>query len=128
MSITGTVERGSIVYLNLNPKKGHEQGNARPAIVVSPGIIRSNPGSTNAWIVPITNQDRKNVMRVPVPSGIKVDGSLVGQTWTELGGYAIPNHLRSVDLDARNAVVIGQVPLDSDFFKRMITIARAILA
>ncbi|MDG0794078.1 type II toxin-antitoxin system PemK/MazF family toxin [Cohnella ginsengisoli] len=128
MTITGTVERGSIVYLNLNPTKGHEQGNAQPAIVVSPGIIQSNPGSTNAWIVPITNKDHNNVMRVPVPPGIPADGTLVGQAWTELGGFAIPNHMRSIDLNARDAVVIGQVPLDSDFFLRTITIARAILA
>ncbi len=128
MSITGTVERGSIVYLNLNPKRGHEQGNPRPAIVVSPGIIRSDPGSTNAWIVPITNGDHYNVMRVPVPAGIHVNGSLIGQAWTELEGFAIPNHLRSVDLNARDAVVIGQVPIESEFFLRTITIARAILA
>jgi Growth inhibitor len=128
MSIIGIVERGSIVYLNLNPSRGHEQGNARPAIVVSPGIIQSNPRATNAWIVPVTNSDRHNVFRVAVPAGIAVDGALVGQSWTSLEGWAIPNHLRSVDLFARDAVVIGQVPANSEFFLRVITIARSILA
>jgi mRNA interferase MazF len=129
MSITGAVKRGSIVYVNLNPRTGHEQGSLRPVLVVSDGFIHSNSGSTNAMVIPITTKDRFNVMKVSVPEGITVNGALVGKSdWTKLDGFAIPNHARSVDLDARNAVVIGEVDPTSDFYIRSVTIIRAILA
>ncbi|MBU8763797.1 type II toxin-antitoxin system PemK/MazF family toxin [Micrococcus luteus] len=129
MGVTGQVKRGSIVYLSLDPTRGHEQGSFRPLLVVSDGFIQSNPGSTNAFIVPITTKDRSNVMKVPVPADIEVDGALVGKPeWTELSGFSIPNHARSVDLSARNAVVIGEVDPQSDFYLRSVTIVRAILA
>jgi mRNA interferase MazF len=129
MSVTGAVKRGSIVYVDLNPRTGHEQSSLRPVLVVSDGFIQSNPGSTNAMVIPITTKGRLNVMKVPVPKGITVDGALVGKTdWTNLDGFAIPNHARSVDLDARNAVVIGEIDPTSEFYIRSVTIIRAILA
>lgn len=129
MSITGNVFRGSVIELNLNPAIGHEQAMIRPVIVISDGIIQSNPSSTNAFIVPITNRDKHNVFKISIPPGISVDGSLVGKpNWTTLGGFAIPNHARSVDLDARNAVVVGQIDPSSDFYQRVVTIVRAIIA
>jgi mRNA interferase MazF len=129
MSVTGAVKRGSIVYVDLNPRTGHEQGSLRPVLVVSDGLIQSNPGSTNAMVIPITTKDRLNVMKVPVPEGITIYGALVGKSdWTTLDGFAIPNHARSIDLDARNAVVIGEVDPTSEFYIRSVTIIRAILA
>ena len=45
-------EQGDIVYLDLNPTKGHEQKGSRPAIVISNNIFNKN--TKMAIVCPIT--------------------------------------------------------------------------
>lgn len=128
MAITGTVARGSIVWVNLNPTKGHEQAGYRPAIVLSDGLIDESIADL-AILVPVTNSQKGYSFEVKVPDGIKIDGSLVGKPeLKELTGAALTMHAKSIDLSARNATVIGQVDTNSEFFIRVISVVRAILA
>lgn len=127
MTVTGKVVRGSVIWLNLFPKAGQEQAGYRPALVISDGFI--DPLISDlAFIVPITSQVKGYAFEVPVPTGIDIDGSRVSNGYTMLEGVALTDHAKSLDLKARNAIVIGHVDPDSDFFKKVITYVRAILA
>lgn len=127
MTVTGKVVRGSIIWLNLYPKAGHEQAGYRPALVISDGFI--DPLISDlAFIVPITSQVKGYAFEVPVPVGIDIDGSKVHNSYTMLEGVALTDHAKSLDLNSRNASVIGQVDPDSDFYRTVVTYVRAILA
>lgn len=68
MAITGTVERGSVVWLNLDSTRGHEQHGWRPAIVLSDGLIDAQNPSF-AMVVPVTNEEKGYPFEVTVPRG-----------------------------------------------------------
>ena len=128
MAITGAVSRGSIVWVNLNPTRGHEQAGYRPAFILSDGLIDATIADL-AFLVPITSSQKGYAFEVELPDGIEVDGSLIGKPeLKELSGVALTMHAKSIDLSARNATVIGQIDADSDFFNRVLTIVRSILA
>lgn len=48
------LQRGDIILINLEPKKGHEQGNIRPALVIQNNIL--NVHSPLTIILPITSK------------------------------------------------------------------------
>jgi len=90
--------QGDIVYLDFNPQKGHEQAGRRPALVVSND---SYSRYTNLAIVcPITNTDRSFPLHV----------SLDGRTSTT--GVILCEHVKSLDLIARNAAFKEKLPSD----------------
>lgn len=127
MAITGNVARGSIVWLNLNPRTGHEQAGSRPAIVLSDGIIPS--AYQMAFIAPITTKPKGYPFEIPVPAGIPIQGLLIGNhDLTELSGVVLAEQSKSVDLAYRNATVVGQVNPASPFYQQVVTYVRAILA
>jgi mRNA interferase MazF len=73
-----------------------------------------------AFIVPITTEVKGFPYEVPVPNGIEVVGALAGQYELEtLAGVALTFHGKSLDLSARNAMVIGQVDPKSEFYKEV---------
>jgi mRNA interferase MazF len=131
MSITGTVERGSVIWLQLHPTKGNEQHGWRSALVLSDGLI--DPTNSNfAVVVPITTQVKGYPFEVTVPDGIdttqgeRPPHAII--TFTELSGVALTDQAKSLDLDARNAVVIGKVDPTSTFYQNVILNVRSILA
>ena len=124
MTITGSVQRGSIVWLRPHPQAGHEQYD-RPAIVLSDGLIDPN-NSNFAIIAPIINTISNYPFEVRVPRGIPISGKSVSQS--ELTGVVLTDQAKSLDLSARDAEVIGQVDPTSAFFMAVITNARSILA
>ncbi len=131
MSITGIVERGSVIWLQMHPTRGHEQSGWRSALVLSDGLI--DPiNSKFAIIVPITTQVKGYPFEVPVPRGIDTtQGARPPHAiipFTELTGVALTDQAKSLDLDARNAVVIGKVDPSSTFYQNVILNVRSILA
>lgn len=125
MAITGKVERGSIVWLNMYPTKGHEQNGWRPAIVISDGLI--DPENTYfAMIVPVTSSVKGYPFEVPIPLGIETPHQRV--VFSELSGVVLTDQAKSLDLNARDAVVIGKIDPESSFYKNVITNVRSILA
>lgn len=125
MTITGTVHRGSIVWMRLHPQAGHEQSGYRPAIVLSDGII-DPVNSSFAFVVPVTNQSKDYPFEVAVPSGIVISGSRTTQS--ELTGVVLTDQGKSLDLNARDAEVVGRIDPTSSFFMHVITNVRSILA
>ncbi|BBH22936.1 hypothetical protein Back11_42810 [Paenibacillus baekrokdamisoli] len=125
MPITGHVERGSVVWLNMHPTKGHEQHGWRSAIVLSDGLIDPE-NSEFAMIVPITTHKKEYPFEVTVPSGINTPHPRV--QFTELSGVVLTDQAKSLDLAARDAVVIGKVDPTSYFYQLVITNVRSILA
>lgn len=125
MAITGTVQRGSIVWMRLHPQAVHEQSGYRPAIVLSDGII-DPVNSSFAFVVPVTNQSKGYPFEVAVPSGIAISGSRTTQS--ELTGVVLTDQGKSLDLNARDAEVVGQIDPASTFFMHVITNVRSILA
>jgi mRNA interferase MazF len=125
MTITGTVERGSVVWLNMHPTRGHEQGAWRCAIVLSDGLI-DKENSTFAMIVPITTQVKDYPFEVSVPTGIETPSPRV--PFDELTGVVLTDQAKSLDLAARHAVVIGKVDPTSTFYQNVVTNVRSILA
>ncbi len=132
MSVQGEVVRGAIVWLKLLPKVGNEQAGYRAAIVLSDGFIRSFANSKLAFIVPITTKAKDTPFEVPAPTGvdaIPLHGELADHPKiTVLEGVALPDHAKSVDLHARNAIVIGRVDPGSTFYVRVADYVKAILA
>jgi len=92
------VNQGTIIKVNLNPQKGHEQAGYRPALVISNDFFNEK---TNLTIVcPITNTNR------PFPLHIPLDGR------TMTTGTLLCEHIKALDLDSRGYQVVEQIPED----------------
>ena len=131
MAIAGVVERGSIVWCNLHPTKGHEQNGYRASIVISDGFIDPSLNKM-ALTVPVTTQVMGHTFEIEVPSGIKTPDSQLlpfeNLHFDELEGVVLINNVRSIDLEGRNAVVIGKVDPESDFFEEIVDNVMALMA
>jgi len=91
-------KQGDIVFMNFSPQAGHEQGGRRPALVVSNDSY--NRFTSLGIVCPITNTDNNFPMHVP----------LEGKTLTS--GVILCEHIKSLDLSARNAEFIEKLPDD----------------
>lgn len=92
------VKQGDIIKLNFNPQSGHEQAGYRPAVVLSNDVFNRN---TNLTIVcPITNTNNKFPLHIPL------DGR------TETTGVILCEHIKSLDLRAREYKVVEKLPYD----------------
>lgn len=89
-------ERGDLVYANFNPQAGHEQAGQRPGIVVSPKAFNGATGF--AVVCPITGQKKGYPFEVALPSGLAISGVI------------LTDQVKSLDWQARNFQVKGQVP------------------
>lgn len=92
------VKQGDIVKLSFNPQKGHEQAGFRPAVVVSNDVFNRN--AKLAILCPITNTNNEFPLHVPLDSR------------TETTGVILCEHLKSLDLNAREHVLIEKCPDD----------------
>lgn len=91
-------KQGDIVMMNFNPQAGHEQAGRRPALVIS---NRSFHHYTRMGIVcPITNQLK------PFPMHVQLDER------TKTTGEILCEHVKSLDLAARNAQYVETIPDD----------------
>jgi mRNA interferase MazF len=82
-------DSGHIIKIDLDPRKGHEQGGWRPALVLSPKIYNGKTGL--AVVVPITNQVKGYPFEVQFPGKIKTTGVVLADA------------IKSVDWRARHA-------------------------
>jgi mRNA interferase MazF len=99
-----TLERGAVVYADLNPVVGHEQAGHRPVLIVSD--TRFNVRSGTAIVMPLTSQQPKAGYPFSVEIGI------VGAE--KRTSYVKPGQVRTIStarlgrllghlLDAKNA-------------------------
>lgn len=106
--MVNSFKQGQIVVMNFDPKDGHEQGGKRPAVVVSNDI--KNQYDNMTMVCPITSHDKKH------PFHIKLDDR------TNTQGVILCNHVRSLDLKARGAYVVEDLP--SDILEEVITLIK----
>ncbi|MBO4844743.1 MAG: type II toxin-antitoxin system PemK/MazF family toxin [Lachnospiraceae bacterium] len=88
--------KGDIVKVNLNPAKGHEQGNYRPVLVMNSVPL---PGGLNI-VLPITSKQKS------YPLEVELDSRTVTQ------GVVLCFQVRTVDLVNRGAKIIEKAPGD----------------
>lgn len=90
------VKQGDIIYVNFNPRKGHEQKGERPAIVVSNNIF--NKMNNLKLVCPITSSEPKNPLKVPLIGKIKTTGTI------------LCDQVKSLDINARKYRVVEKIP------------------
>lgn len=91
-----TFSKGDIVKVNLNPAKGHEQGNYRPVLVMNSVPL---PGGLNI-ILPITSKQKS------YPLEVELDDR------TSTQGVVLCFQIRTVDLTKRGAKFLEKAPAD----------------
>jgi mRNA interferase MazF len=89
-------DRGDIVWIDLDPQAGHEQGGRRTALIVSPRSYNRKVGL--ALLCPITSQRKGYPFETPLPKGLKV------------AGVVLADQVKSVDWHARRAVFCCKAP------------------
>ena len=72
-------ERGQIVKLNFNPKRGSEQAGYRPAVVLSQTAYNAKTGMMLAC--PITSSKKGYATEVALPKGLKTKGVILTRQW-----------------------------------------------
>ena len=93
---------GDIVKVNLNPVKGHEEGNYRPVVIINRDEYPL-PGGINI-ILPITTHGN-NLDKVR-------PGEIVLDNRTETKGAVMCYQPRTLDLSDRDARVVEHLPDD----------------
>lgn len=88
-------ERGDIVWIDLNPKAGHEQAGRRPAVVLT--SAEYNQQTNLAVLCPITSKVKGYRFEVSIPDGLKVSGVILA------------DQVKSQDWRARNAEFADQL-------------------
>ena len=92
------VKQGNLVKINFNPQAGHEQAGYRPAVVISNNFFNQK---TNLVIVcPITNTNNKFPLHIPLDERTKTTGVVLCE------------HIKALDLNAREHKVVEQIPKD----------------
>ncbi len=87
-----------MIWIDLDPTKGHEQNKRRPAIVLSP--ITYNDRSGLCIACPITSRAKGFRFEVPIPPGSKI------------GGVVLADQARSLSWLERRAELIETAPDD----------------
>jgi mRNA interferase MazF len=80
-------ERGHLIWLPLDPTRGHEQAGRRPALVLSPSSYNGRTGL--AVICPVTSRSKGYPFEVALPTGLTVSG------------VVLADQVRSIDWVAR---------------------------
>lgn len=104
-------EQGDIVYINLNPQRGHEQKGNRPALVISNKLLSQK--SSLAFFLPITNASR------PYPTHVRLDER------TDTRGSIMCEQLKSLDYISRGIQFKEKLP--SDFLEEVQDVLQAII-
>ncbi|NJO39085.1 MAG: endoribonuclease MazF [Rhizobiales bacterium] len=87
-------DRGDLVWIQLNPRTGHEQSGHRPALVLSPASYNRKTGL--CIVCPTTRQVKGYAFEVPVAA-------------PDVDGVILADQIRCVDWRARRAELIRQV-------------------
>jgi mRNA interferase MazF len=91
-------EAGDIVRLEFFPKAGHEQGDERPGLILTPKEYNSK--TSLAVICPITMQTKGYPFEVKLPDYCKIKG------------VVLSDQLKNLDWRSRNAEYICSLPPD----------------
>ncbi|KFI49566.1 type II toxin-antitoxin system PemK/MazF family toxin [Bifidobacterium biavatii] len=92
--------RGDVIAADLDPSAGHEQRKRRYLLVISNENFNRLCNLT--WVCPITSTDNRYPLHVAVHPVSTFD----------IEGFAEVEQLKSLDLTARNAELVGYLPQD----------------
>lgn len=106
------VKQGDIIKISFDPQEGHEQAGYRPAVVVSNNFFNQHCSMT--LLCPITNTNNK------FPLHVSLDAR------TNITGVVMCEHLRAMDLNARQYHYVERMP--DDILRRVINIIEAEIA
>ena len=90
-------DRGDILWIDLNPRSGHEQAGRRPALVLSP--VSYNRKTDLAVMCPITSQVKGYPFEVVLPEGCAVQGAVLS------------DQVRCLDWKSRKVVRAGSAAI-----------------
>jgi mRNA interferase MazF len=88
-------DQGDVVWLDFDPRAGHEQAGRRPAVVLTPRSYNTRSGL--ALVCPITSKAKGYPFEVPVSAG-------------QITGVVLSDHVSSLDWSVRNAAYVSRVP------------------
>ncbi len=97
-----TVDRGTVVLVELDPTVGHEQRGLRPCVAVSDPAVNADQRFPLIAIVPVTGTSGEGAL-YPVLSP--------GKSGLTKTSYALVDHLRSID-KRRIRRVFGRITRD----------------
>jgi mRNA interferase MazF len=83
-----TLDRGTVVLVELDPTVGHEQRGVRPCITVSDPTVNADQRFPLIAVVPVTGA---------AGSGALYPGLAAGSSGLTKASYALVDHLRSID-------------------------------
>jgi mRNA interferase MazF len=92
-------DRGDVVWLQFNPRAGHERSGRRPALVISPKVYNQKVGL--ALFCPITAQIKGYPFEVVLPEGMKASGAVLS------------DQIKSLDWRVRNAKRLAKAPMET---------------
>ena len=91
-------ELGDVVWLQFNPRAGHEQAGLRPALVISPRAYNQRVGL--ALFCPVTSRVKGYPFEVLLPPGGQMEGCVLA------------DQIKSLDWRVRHATRIATVPAE----------------
>lgn len=94
-----TLDRGTVVLVELDPTVGHEQRGVRPCITVSDPIVNADQRFPLIAVIPVTGT---------AGSGALYPGLAPGSSGLAKASHALIDHLRSID-KRRIRRLFGQV-------------------
>ncbi|MCH3975007.1 MAG: type II toxin-antitoxin system PemK/MazF family toxin [Bifidobacterium tibiigranuli] len=97
---------GDVLWVDLDPAAGHEQTKRRPVVVISNDAFNRRSGLT--MVVPISHTDNHYPLHIEV--GTVPDERMAGD---RIRGWAQAEQLKSLDLEARNAIKVSTLADDA---------------
>lgn len=89
------LEQGDIIFVSLNPTKGHEQKGYRPCIVLTKKTSYLN---YMYGVAPITSKAKKFPLHIPLPEHLTTKGEVLLE------------HHRMIDLETRGFRFVEKAP------------------
>lgn len=107
-------DRGDAVWINLNPRTGHEQSGKRPALVLSPKAYNKKIGL--ALFCPITSQIKGYPFEVMIPEGCGITGVILA------------DQVKNLDWRVRKASFICKLAFDvtEEVLEKLRTLLRTV--
>ncbi len=91
-------EAGDLVWVDLTPVRGREQGGARPAVVLTDREFHRR--NQTAIVCPVTSNRQPWPTKVPLPDGLAAEGAI------------LVDQIRVLDRVERGFRPIGRVPAE----------------
>jgi mRNA interferase MazF len=91
------LESGDIILVNIDLRKGREQGGERPVVVITPGFM-NRLGILG--VLPVTSKVKGFPFEIALPANLKTKGVILGI------------HFRSLDLKERRWRHLETIPED----------------